>query len=240
MSWVAAAKKASSEALNCTMSRITSGETITSVMGIALTDLLQTDMGTDRPALSSRDLENPTARAAFELGRQKGFAKGVQQGHEQGYIEGSRAFEDFRSREIADAAQHLNRLVSAFREELTSFESQLASDLVSLAIDIARQVLRDELQRRPDALIPAAREALRALGEGASRLEFHVNPVDAAALREHLQAQAPQAGWHLTPDPAISVGGCRLEADTGVADATFETRWQAVMASLGRDEEPLP
>ena len=31
-----------------------------------------------------------------------------------------------------------------------------------------------------------------------------------------------------------------FEADTGVADASFEARWQSVMASLGRDEEPLP
>ena len=233
-------KKASSDTPHNASSRITAAEALTNVMGISLTDLLEGHPSAERPMLSHRDLDNPTARAAFDLGHQRGFTKGVQQGHEQGYIEGSRAFEDFRSREAADAAQHLHRLVSAFREEMASFESQLASDLVSLAIDIARQVLRDELRFRADALMPTAREALRALGEGASRLEFRVNPADANALQEHLAKQSPSGGWQVTADAAITAGGCRLDADTGVADATFEARWQAVMATLGRDEEPLP
>lgn len=222
-------------------SRITAGEALQGVIGFQIGDLLPDPVTSEaRPALSSRDLDNQTARAAFDLGHQRGYAKGLQKGHEQGYIEGSRALEDFQSREAADAAQHMQKIVSSFKGEMATLESQLASDLVSLAIDIARQVLRDELRLRPDALLPAATEALRALGEGASRMEVRVNPADASLLREHLEHQALNAGWKLQPDPTIMPGGCRIEADTGVADATFEARWQAVMSSLGRDEEPLP
>jgi flagellar assembly protein FliH len=234
-------KKASSNGSANQPSRITAGEVLHEVMGFRIADLLPPPVvEVPRPALSQRDLDNQTARAAFDLGHQRGYAKGLQKGHEQGYIEGSRALEDFQSREAADAAQHMQKIVTSFRDEMTTLESQLASDLVSLAIDIARQVLRDELRFRPDALLPAAREALRALGEGASRMELRVNPSDAALLREHLEHQAPSLGWKVHPDPAIMPGGCRIDADTGVADATFEARWQAVMASLGRDEEPLP
>lgn len=234
-------KKALSDTTAAQHSRITAGEALHGVMGFQLADLLPDPITTEsRPALSHRDLDNQTARAAFDLGHQRGYAKGLQKGHEQGYVEGSRALEDFRSREAADAAQHMQKIVASFKGEMATLESQLASDLVSLAIDIARQVLRDELRLRPDALLPAATEALRALGEGASRMEFRVNPADAGLLREHLDHQALNAGWKLQPDPSIMPGGCRIDADTGVADATFEARWQAVMSSLGRDEEPLP
>lgn len=234
-------KKALSSSHATQNSRITAGEALHSVIGFHIGDLLPEPAAKESPrALSRRDVDNQTARAAFDLGHQRGYAKGLQNGHEQGYIEGSRALEDFQSREAADAAQQMQKIVTSFRSEMATLESQLASDLVSLAIDIARQVLRDELRLRPDALLPAAKEALRALGEGAARLEVRVNPSDAAMLREHLEQQAGSASWSVLPDPHIMQGGCRIEADTGVADATFEARWQAVMSSLGRDEEPLP
>ena len=44
--------------------------------------------------------------------------------------------------------------------ELGLLESQVASDLVSLAIDIAREVLRRELATDPESLRPVIREAL--------------------------------------------------------------------------------
>ena len=44
----------------------------------------------------------------------------------------------------------------------------------------------------------------------------------------------------LVADEDLPRGGCRVEGDTGIAEAGFETRWQAVMARLGRDEEPGP
>jgi len=111
---------------------------------------------------------------------------------------------------------------------------------VSLAIDIARQVLRREISGDPQALLPVASEALRALGEGASEITLRVNPADAEVLRAHLEVVAQGRAWRIETDPAVMRSGCHVEADTGVADASFEARWQAVMASLGRDEEPMP
>lgn len=190
--------------------------------------------------LRARDLDTETGRAAYSLGRKRGFEEGARLGLQQGYSEGSQALSDFESRKAADVAGQMQSLVEAFRGELGLLESQVASDLVSLAIDIARQVLRRELSLDPQALIPAASEALRALGEGAGRMTLRCHPQDAQCLREHLQAQAGVPAWQVTGDAAMARGGCRIEADTGVADASFEARWQAVMATLGRDEEPLP
>lgn len=190
--------------------------------------------------LSARDLNNETARAAFELGRRRGFQQGTQIGLQQGFSEGSQALDEFQSRKAADVAHHMQQLVASFQDEMAALESQLASDLVSLAVDIARQVLRRELSGGADTLLPVAAEALRALGEGASRLEVRAHPGDAAALRPHLKKMAGDRAWHLLEDASVARGGCRVEADTGVADASFEARWQAVMSALGREEEPGP
>lgn len=222
-------------------SRIIPGD---AVRGAQKVDLSRLSLRTATPAaqrrLGRRDLDNEAARAAYELGRERGFELGARAGLEQGYSEGSQALEDFESRKAADVARQMQALADSFRGEMAALESQVASDLVSLAIDIAREVLRRELAAAPEALLPVAREALRAVGEGATQMEVHVNPADAAMLRAHLQAQPNVRGWVLREDDSLMRGGLRVEADTGVADATFEARWQAVMDSLGRDEEPLP
>jgi flagellar assembly protein FliH len=174
------------------------------------------------------------------MGRRRGFDEGLAKGHAQGWSEGSQAFEDFKSRAAADTAAQMQALLDAFREELGLLERQVASDLVALAIDIARETLRRELSVDAAALVPAAAEALRAVADGASRVELWVNPADAAALRGHLEALPATPPWSLREDPDMARGGCRIDADTGIADASFAARWEAVMARLGRDDEPLP
>lgn len=220
-------------------SRIIAAEALGGVARFALEDLAARASAAP-PRLSQRDLHNETARAAFELGRRRGFEQGARTGLQQGYAEGSQALTEFQSRKAADVARQMQQLLDGFHAEMALLESQVASDLVSLAIDIARQVLRREVATDPQALLPAAGEALRALGENAATLEVRLHPQDAAAMREHLASGPPGRSWTLVEDATLARGGCRIEADTGVADASFEARWQAVMGALGREEEPLP
>lgn len=220
-------------------SRIIAAEALTQIGSYTLAEL-QTEGASPRHRLGRSDLTNETARAAYALGRSRGYAQGAQAGLQQGFSEGSQALQEFESRKAADVQRQMQTLVESFRGEMAALETQVASDLISLAIDIARQVLRRELSLDAKALLPVANEALKALGEGASQLEILVHPVDAALLRPRLEADPGARHWKLGEDDSLSRGGCRVNADTGVADASFEARWQAVMATLGRDEEPLP
>lgn len=239
-------KKASSEAVAAAatasppVSRIIAAESLRGVASVSLGELQTATQPVAPSPLRARDLDTEVGRAAYALGRRRGFQEGSRAGLQQGYSEGSQALDDFESRKAADVARQMQQLADSFRGELGLLESQVAGDLVSLAIDIAREVLRRELRLDPQAVLPAATEALRALGEGASRLELRAHPLDAQVLRAHLEDQPGAPAWQVHDEPSMGRGGCRIEADTGIADASFEARWQAVMASLGRDEEPLP
>lgn len=216
-----------------------SSETAKPTTGLAwLQELTPTAPGRIQ-LLGTRDQDNPTARAAFALGRQRGYEAGLKAGQLQGFEEGSKVKKIRESDEASEVAVRLSEVLARFQEQMAGLESQVASDLVSLSIDIARQVLRRELTLDKNSLIPVANEALRALGEGIGQIELRVNPEDAQRLGKHLEHHPSGPRCHLVPDPAIAPGGLRLEADSGVVDATFEARWQAVMSNLGRDEEPL-
>ena len=229
--------KASSDAAQPT-TRIIAAESLAEVAPFDL-DELSNAAPLPQRRLTSRDLGNETARAAYAMGRRRGWEQGWRAGQAQGLAEGLQGLGQAQARTATSMAGELGRAIDSFRAEMASLESQVASDLVSLAIDIAREVLRREPALGEAALLPAAREALHALGEGASRLEIHLHPDDAATLVPHLEA-VQQGACTVREDPLLPRGGCRGEADTGVAEAGFEHRWQAVMATLGRDEEPLP
>ncbi len=219
-------------------SRIIAAEALPEVEQFDLTELAAPEP-TQPPRLSSRDLSNETARAAYTLGRKRGYEQGLRAGVQQGYAQGAQALEACESDQVAQTAERLRQLADGFRGGLAALEGDVADDLVTLAIDIARQVLRRELADDPQALVAAAREALQCVADGASQLQLHAHPDDAAMLATQLEGSAA-SGLQIVPDAALPPGGCRVEADTGVAEAGFAERWQAVMAALGRDAEPAP
>ncbi|NML43409.1 hypothetical protein HHL11_06570 [Ramlibacter sp. G-1-2-2] len=226
------------EALPTPASRIIAAEALA---GVASFDLDELEGALARPVrpLSSRDFSNETARAAFEMGRKRGYTAGVRDGFQQGYDQGSESLAAFEMQKTAEIARRMQPLADGFRAGLASLESDVAADLVSLAIDIARQVLRREPALDPQALLPAAREALRSVAEGASQLTLHVHPDDAAVLAEHLD-EVRSGQSQLKRDATLPRGSCRVEADTGIAEAGFNERWHAVMGTLGREWEVAP
>lgn len=218
--------------------RIISAEALGGVAAFDLDELDAPDTYSTR-RLTSRDLTNETARAAFALGRKRGYDQGLRDGLEQGFDQGSQALAAFEQQKTAELVKRIQPLADAFRAGLASLETDVAADLASLAIDIARQVLRRELALDPKALLPAAQEALSSVAEGAAQLRVHVHPGDAAMLEEHLDL-VRSGQCQLKPDMQLAPGSCRVEADTGIAEAGFTQRWQAVMATLGREWEPAP
>jgi flagellar assembly protein FliH len=65
-----------------------------------------------------------------------------------------------------------------------------------------------------------------------------VHPADAALIRKAAEDDSALAAlpWKIVEDAHIERGGCRLETPTTEVDATLETRWRRVLASLGRDD----
>ena len=139
------------QAASQSQSRIIAAESLRGVSSFSLTELGAGAGPAATHQLGRRDLTNDAARAAYTLGRKRGFEQGAREGLEQGYSEGSQALEEFNSRKAADVAQGMQALADAFRSQMAALESQVASDLVSLAIDLARQVLRRELATDPAA-----------------------------------------------------------------------------------------
>lgn len=179
------------------------------------------------PALLIDEAELARLRLdAQQTGEVEGRQQGFTQGHSEGYAAGLTLAQE--------QAQALRTLMLALPAALRAAEREVADDLLTLALDIARQVVCQALPAEPQPILALVRELLHtepALN-GTPRLLLHAD--DAALVRQHLADDLHAAGWRIRTDPSITRGGCHVHAASGALDATLETRWERVAAALGR------
>jgi len=173
---------------------------------------------------------------AREEGRAAGFAEGRAAGLEEGRAAGreeGRASGRAEGKEEARAeAQRLAKLVKAMDEALDRLGSDVADELVALAIAIARQMVGTALVDHPESVAATVREALQQLPQ--NKVRVHLNPQDVALVREHLADQIEHGHHHLIEDASVTRGGCVVEAAGCVIDASVQTRWRRIIGGLGR------
>jgi flagellar assembly protein FliH len=161
-------------------------------------------------------------------------------GYEQGY---ARGLADGQAAGLAAAraqAGQLHALTLALPAALRIAENKVADELLALALDIAKQVLGQALTVDPQAILAVVHELLQAEPalSGAPQLLLHAD--DAALVKEHLADELKGVGWRIRVDAHIKRGGCRVLASGGERDATLETRWERVTASLARNPPAAP
>ncbi len=114
--------------------------------------------------------------------------------------------------------------------------AEARDQVVHLAMQTARKLLRRELEARPESIVPTIESALRTLGRSGRDVRVHVHPEDAAALaaaRADLVVADPR--WeHLrvVAEESMERGGCRIESEIGTVDASVESQLRAIEEHL--------
>ena len=132
-----------------------------------------------------------------------------------------------------ETAERLDALVRALDSSLGALQQRMAKELLQLACDIARQVVRRELASDPQALLPVVREALDMLVNEGRPATVRLNPADWAVLEQPLRAEFAQGKVQWQPDPAVAAGDCQVESAGTVIDGSMEKRWRRAVAALG-------
>jgi flagellar assembly protein FliH len=145
------------------------------------------------------------------------------QGHQAGYAEG-------QSTARAEA-QRLAKAATGLEQALAQLDQQVADELLALATEIARQVVREEITARPDIIVKVVHEALAQMPHQHATIFLH--PEDASLLRSYAGDALAHAGHRILEDSRLSPGDCVLESGSSQTDATLATRWKRVVETLG-------
>lgn len=164
-------------------------------------------------------------------GRAAGMAEGRVGGITQGRIDG---LEQGRA-QAAGEQTRLAQLAEVFSAEIGRANELVAAELLDLALDVSKAMLKTALQVRPELVIPVVGDAIRYLPTVQQPALLFVNPDDAALITQHMGDELTKAGWRVAEEMSMARGGCRVETASNQIDSGIETRWQRIAAALGKD-----
>jgi len=115
----------------------------------------------------------------------------------------------------------------------SSLYAQIEREVVKLALEVAKIVVRREIQADREMVQTLVRAALSRLSE-ASPVTIHLNPIDYDYLLER-RAELCRIGGRevsLEADPSIERGGCLIRTEDGDIDARIEEKFRQLQQAL--------
>ena len=188
-------------------------------------------MGEQAPKVEEvepEELQPLTAEQLAEIeaeARKDGYAEGLKKGERDGLAAGKKHMDE--------AVSRLDKVLHVLSEPLQQVNEAVEEELLELALAIARQIIRRELQQDPHQVLAVVREAMAELPSAARKLRLYLHPDDAVLVREVYAAdEGEERTWKIVDDVSVSRGGCRIESESSRIDATLENRLNSVVATL--------
>lgn len=169
-----------------------------------------------------KGVKKPTDKE-IEIRRQKGYEEGFAKGKQEGVVAGQA--------NLTKQAQNLVTIADQLSTPLAELDDDVVDELITLAMTIAKHMVRREIKTNPGEIVAVVREAAALLPTTSRTIKIFLHPEDAALLKESLSI-SEQGVWELLDDPALTRGGCRLVTESAQLDASIETRLAAVVAEL--------
>ena len=155
-----------------------------------------------------------------------------------------------RESEIKLNAEHERTLAStraevfsAIRElsrDREAYFRAMESEVVRLALSVARAAIGKELSEDPALLHDVVRESLSRI-EGRGRVTLHVPAADLRHWRELFDSESDFTDFEIQPDSRLVTGKCRVVAETGCTEIDVHERLKEIedaLANLAAERNP--
>jgi flagellar assembly protein FliH len=166
------------------------------------------------------------------------LAAARQAGYQDGYRDGVAALENFKQSYASQVTAQVGALLEAFDVQLLALDAPIAQALARTATQLARELLRSELQSRPERVAQVAVEAVAAVMASARQITVYAHPQDLPLVADGAQEALAARGAQLLADPRLARGGVRVESDVGAVDASINNRWKQAAVAMGCSEVP--
>ncbi len=183
----------------------------------------------DGPAAQEKP---PTVSGLVDLQAEaykEAFAQGLAEGREAG------------RGDVRAAVERLSGMFHDLARPFEQLDADVERELLTLAMALARQIVRRELKTDPTQIIGIIRDAIAALPVAARDVRVHLHPEDAVVMRENLAPTSSERAWVIVEDPVMARGGCQITTANSRIDARLETRLNTIVSELmGTDRHTDP
>ena len=174
-----------------------------------------------------------SASASLQAEREQAWAEGFAQGRAQGEQETRAAMAEPLQQALQANALRMGELLHGMADQLLSSEQKISRQLLELACDIARQVVRQELKVNTRQLRTVIGEALEMIVDDGLPATVRMHPDDLALMKDALIETLGENAPEFAADVTITPGGCLIHTPSMAVDATVEKRWARAVGNLG-------
>ncbi len=133
--------------------------------------------------------------------------------------------------------------IDNFKETLGAFLSAkqevfeyIAPELLEISVDIAKKIIKKELQQDPTIILENITDVLKTLSKEETKVTLRVNPEQAMLVKQKIPEVVALAGSeakvNIISDENITFGGCMVTTTNGIIDATIETQVSIISEAL--------
>jgi flagellar assembly protein FliH len=177
------------------------------------------------------DIRQKAYDQGFVAGREDGMKKGT----EDGRAAGKQAALAEQKAKLEQLLKTFNAAVVELNASRSKLESAASSEVIKLAIAIARRVTKLQGQADPKVLTENIKAAMR-LVVHSTDIKIAVHPSQKQSLTEtlpQLRMQWPNVTHvELVEDPKLAPGGCRIFTAAGEIDGDLDDQINRVAADL--------
>lgn len=170
------------------------------------------------------ELVRPQTVEEIEALQKQAYEEAKKAGHEEGVKQGLQ--------EMKQKANQLQAMFNFLQQPLEEMDHQVEYQLTELAMLLARQLLKKECSLDSEHIRNLVHDSLEYLPVKARDIRVRLNPADIILL-EQAEIDLEKQSWKCVSDTSVRAGGCVIESDNSVIDATVETRVEQLVDQLG-------
>jgi len=176
----------------------------------------------------------PTVEELEQI-REDARKEGYDEGHAAGHADALAAGLERSKEEL----QQVRALADSFSAALHGADQLIANEVLDLALQLAKGMLKNALQVKPELILPIVRDAIEYLPVLQQPALLVLHPDDAATVRAGIGEELDKGGWRVVEDPSVGRGGCKVDTASNQIDATAAARWQRLSHALGKEVDWL-
>ena len=133
--------------------------------------------------------------------------------------------------------------VEAFKTELLKFSNAkrevfeyIAPDILEISVDIAKKIIKKELETDPQLLINTIIDVLKTISKSEPKVTIKVRPQSVQYVKDIMPNLSYEYGIeakiNILADPSVEEGGCIFETNNGIVDASIDTQLEIIKKAL--------
>lgn len=153
---------------------------------------------------------------------------------EAGMIKDNAAQEGYKAG-LEQAKNEISLVKNALKDFLNAKQEvfeYIAPDILEISIDIARKIVKHEIEQNPDLILNSILDVLKTLSKDEPKINIKVNKSQVELVRENITSIASSIGLdtktNVIADDTMELGSCIIETNNGIVDATINTQLEII------------